>query len=154
MLDDFFKKLKNSFLFSNNNGTTNNVRNNSMNRGIGLGFRNRQRSMLNYKLVSYDQAREMIENNSIVLIDVRSKAEYDVIHVKNSINIPVNDLENEILLYDKLKDMMVYCTTGTRSKNAIQILNSLGYNNIYIWEYAALSNFPFKDMLEYKEKTL
>ncbi len=153
MLDDFFKKLKNSFLFSNN-GPTNNMRSNSVNRGFGMGFRSRQRSMLNYKLVSYDQAKEMIENNEILLIDVRSKAEYDVIHVRNSINIPVNDLENEILLYDKLKNIMVYCTTGTRSKNAIQILNSLGYNNIYIWEYAALSNFPFKEMLEYKEKTL
>ena len=47
---------------------------------------------------------------------------------------------------------MVYCSSGSRSKTAIEILNSLGYLNIYIWEYGALATFPYKNMLEYNGK--
>ena len=27
------------------------------------------------------------------------------------------------------------------------ILNSMGYSNIYIWQYGAITNFPYKDMI-------
>ncbi len=144
MFDDIINKLKNNFSF--NGGKTN-----QGNRRRNFGFSNRFRSQLNYKLISYEQAKNMIENGEALLIDVRSQAEFDNIHIKNAINIPVNNIEQEILSYDKMKSVIVYCATGTRSKNAIQILNSLGYNSIFIWEYASLSNFPYKDMIVYKQ---
>lgn len=110
----------------------------------------RSRSSYNYKLVTFEQARSMIENNRVLLIDVRTSEEYNLMHVKNALNIPLNVIDKEITKYDINQDIMIYCTSGTRSKTAIQILGSLGYNNIYIWEYAALSNFPYKDMIVYK----
>jgi rhodanese-related sulfurtransferase len=116
-------------------------------------FRNnifRSRSSFNYKLVTFEQARTMIENNKLLLIDVRTSEEYNLMHIKNALNIPLNVIEKEIIKYDINQDFMIYCTSGTRSKSAIQLLNNLGYNNIYIWEYAALSNFPYKDMIVYK----
>lgn len=104
-----------------------------------------------YKLVTFDNAREMIENNQVILIDVRSKCEYDLMHIKNAINIPVEQIEQKIFPIEQNKPLMIYCSSGSRSKTAIMILNKLGYNNIYIWEYAALANFPYKNMLEYGE---
>lgn len=108
------------------------------------------RSMLNYKLVSFESAKNMIEKNEVLLIDVRSKEEYDIMHIKNSINIPVNEIESNIVLYPNTQNIMIYCSTGTRSKTAIKLLNMMGYANIYIWEYASLANFPYKNMLVYK----
>ena len=112
---------------------------------------NRNRNMMNYKLVPFEQAKDMVEKQSVVLIDVRTKNEYDLMHVKNAINIPVNEIEQKIFPIEQSKSLMVYCSSGARSKTAIQILNNLGYNNIYIWEYGSLANFPYKDMLVYGE---
>ena len=62
------------------------------------------------------------------------------------------DIEKKIFIYEQNAPIMVYCSSGVRSKNAIEILNSLGYTNIYIWEYGALATFPYKNMLEYNGK--
>ena len=70
-------------------------------------------------------------------------------HIKNAINIPVDEIEKNIFTYDQNTPIMIYCSSGARSKTAMQILNNLGYNNIYIWEYGALATFPYKNMLEY-----
>ena len=109
----------------------------------------RYRSSMNYKLIPIDQAKDMIEKNTVLLMDVRTSNEYDLMHIKNAINIPVNEIEQKILQVEQDKPLMVYCSSGARSKTAIQILNNLGYNNIYIWEYGALATFPYKNMLEY-----
>lgn len=112
--------------------------------------RNRcQNRNLIYNLITYEVAREMIENNENILIDVRTKREYDIMHIKNAINIPVEQLricENE---YKDKKGIIIYCSSGIRTKEAIRILNNFGYLNIYIWEYGSLSNFPYKDMFKF-----
>lgn len=136
-------------LFGNNKGSSR-----GNNRGSifkKFTYSNRSACNLSYKLISFDEAKNMIENDSVILIDVRSESEYNIMHLKNAINIPVADIEKKIFIYEQTKPIMVYCSTGTRSKTAIINLNSLGYNNIYIWEYAALATFPYKNMLIYNK---
>ena len=139
-----FDNIINS-LFRNNNGAN---RNNFFKK---FTYLNRSRASLVYKLISFEQAKEMIENQSAVVIDVRSENEFNIMHLKNAINIPVTEIEKEIFIYEQTKPLMIYCSTGTRSKNAIMNLNRLGYNNIYIWEYAALATFPYKNMIIYNK---
>lgn len=105
-----------------------------------------------YNLVSFEQAKNMIESGNINLIDVRTKNEFDFMHIKNAINIPVDEISNRITEIDNGNNIMVYCASGSRSKSAIQVLNNLGYNNIYIWEYGALATFPYRELIEYGEK--
>ena len=123
--------------------------NNNQNRG--RGYQSGFRTSMNYKLIPFDMAKDMIEKNDILLIDVRTTNEYELMHIKNAINIPVNEIEQRILQVEQTHPIMVYCSSGARSKTAIQILNNLGYNNIYIWEYGALATFPYKNMLIYGE---
>lgn len=104
-----------------------------------------------YTLIPFDRAKEMIEKKEALIIDVRSKEEYGVMHIINSTNISLDELTIKIQNVDKNQKIIVYCATGTRSKKAIQLLNSLGYNNIYIWEYASLANFPYKNLIVYKK---
>jgi rhodanese-related sulfurtransferase len=96
----------------------------------------------------------MIENNQVTLIDVRTQNEYELMHIKSAINIPVADIEKKIFIYEQNSPLMLYCSSGVRSKKAIEILNSLGYGNIYIWEYGALATFPYKNMLEYNSNKI
>ena len=101
-----------------------------------------------YNLVSYEKVRDMIYDSDNILIDVRSPNEYNILHVINAVNIPVSKLrfcENE---YKEKKAIILYCSSGIRTKEAIMVLNGMGYTNLYIWEYGSLSNFPYKDMLK------
>lgn len=140
-------------MFSNfmNNLFGNSRNNNKNNFFKKFSYMNRSGYNLVYKLVSFEQAKEMIENEEVILIDVRSENEYNIMHLKNAISIPVSDIEKKIFIYEQTKPLMIYCSTGTRSKTAIMNLNRLGYNNIYIWEYAALATFPYKNMLVYNK---
>lgn len=138
MLDNFRNFMQN-FLGMNNNQNRN------------RSYQNRYRGGMNYKLIPFESAKDMIEKNDVLLVDVRTANEYDLMHIKNAINIPVNEIEQRIFQVESTHPLMVYCSSGARSKTAIQILNNLGYNNIYIWEYGALATFPYKNMLVYGE---
>lgn len=128
---------------------------NQNNRNNGLNFSSRSRNSCRcmYNLVPFEQAKNMIETDNVFLIDVRTKNEYDFMHIKNAVNIPVDELKERVTEIPEEKNIMVYCASGSRSKSAIQILNCLGYsNNIYIWEYGALATFPYRELIEYGEK--
>lgn len=69
---------------------------------------------------------KIIAENNYVIIDVRTEKEYNEGHVKGSINIPYDKLEeNETL--DKNKTILVYCKSGNRSKIAYTTLTNMGY---------------------------
>lgn len=101
-----------------------------------------------YNMIYGDELRScVLDTEKNIVIDVRNENEYNSIHVQNAINIPVGNLRNLEREYMNKEKIIIYCSTGTRTKEAIRILNSMGYNNLYIWDYGSISNFPFKDML-------
>lgn len=67
-----------------------------------------------------------------IILDVRSKDEFSGGHIKNSINIPVNQLSNNLSkLNDKNKCIICCCASGMRSGTAKRILESRGYTSVY-----------------------
>ena len=67
-----------------------------------------------------------------IIVDVRSKGEYAGGHVKNSINIPVDQLSaNLSRLKDKNKPIITCCASGMRSSSALTILKNAGYTQVY-----------------------
>ena len=55
-----------------------------------------------------------------IIVDVRSKGEYAGGHVKNSINIPVDQLSaNLSRLKDKNKPIITCCASGMRSSSSV-----------------------------------
>jgi len=81
-----------------------------------------------YETIDTNKALELIENGAIV-IDVRTSEEYNEGHIKGSINIPVDEIEN--ITYGKDETLIVYCATGIRSTNAINKLVDMGYTSLY-----------------------
>ena len=68
-----------------------------------------------------------------VVIDVREPKEFQSGHVGGAFNIPPSQLmQGAPQLSDIPKDsnIIVYCRTGSRSKVAMNTLNTLGYKNI------------------------
>ncbi len=66
------------------------------------------------------------------VVDVRSKGEYAGGHIKNSINIPLDQLAaNLARLKDKKKPIITCCASGMRSSSALMILKNAGYTKVY-----------------------
>ncbi|MBR4904088.1 MAG: rhodanese-like domain-containing protein [Selenomonadaceae bacterium] len=87
-----------------------------------------------YKHLTHDEAQKMIEENpDVILLDVRTREEFEKRHIVNALNIPLNDLRegNFSALPDKDALIMIYCWTGRRAQDAAEILIENDYTNVY-----------------------
>jgi rhodanese-related sulfurtransferase len=91
----------------------------------------------NHETISVDAVTEFVEQNeNVVILDVRTPAEYDISHVPGAININVQD---ELFIdvasrLDSHKTYIVYCTknpVGGRSMTALGKLQELGFRDLY-----------------------
>lgn len=75
--------------------------------------------------------KELIKKGAII-VDVRSNGEFAGGHINGSINIPVDQLVNNLnKLKDKNKPIITCCASGMRSASAKNILLSKGYTEVY-----------------------
>jgi len=65
-----------------------------------------------------------------ILVDVRTKNEYQQGHIPNAINIPLNELDKRVSELPQGKPIVVVCASGNRSKSGASKLVSAGYENI------------------------
>ena len=120
-----------------------------------FGGNNRNRGYRsNVRILPIEEAYRVIKSGNCFLLDVRTEMEYSTIRIKGSVNIPLDKLEKEItsIVSDKSELIIVYCATGARVRRAIQILWSLGYNNVCIWEGAGINTFAFADLIVYSDR--
>lgn len=73
---------------------------------------------------------QLVEQGAVI-IDVRTKAEYQQGHIKGSQNIPLNNLSNHYSKLKKDKPIIICCASGMRSAQAKNILKSNGYTEVY-----------------------
>lgn len=74
---------------------------------------------------------ELVKQGALIL-DVRSKGEFAGGHIKNSLNIPVDQLTNNLSkLKDKDRCIICCCASGMRSGNAKRILEGKGYTAVF-----------------------
>ena len=66
-----------------------------------------------------------------VIIDVRTKAEYQQGHIKGSMNIPLQTLSRQLPKLSKDKPIITCCASGMRSGQAKSILASNGWTEVY-----------------------
>ena len=84
------------------------------------------------KDIGLEEAKQL-QNEGAMLIDVRSPQEFREGHLDGAISIPEYDIKKEFekIVLDKNKNIVVYCSSGGRSKKAQKTLNKLGYQNVY-----------------------
>jgi len=69
--------------------------------------------------------------NGAQVIDVRSKEEFQSGHIKGSVNIPLQSLQNNFSKIKKDKPVITCCASGMRSASAKSLLKSNGYNEVH-----------------------
>lgn len=69
--------------------------------------------------------------NGAQIVDVRTEAEYSGGHIKNSINIPLQNLSKNLDKISKSKPVIVCCASGVRSASAKSILENQKILEVY-----------------------
>jgi CoA-disulfide reductase len=70
---------------------------------------------------------EKIDNEKVILVDVRSKIEYENGSISGAVNIPVDELRNRMKELDKSKEIWLFCQVGLRGYIALRMLTQHGY---------------------------
>lgn len=65
-----------------------------------------------------------------VLIDVRTKSEYEMGTIRGALNIPVDELRERLVEIPKNKDIIIFCQIGLRGYLAHKILTQNGFKNV------------------------
>jgi rhodanese-related sulfurtransferase len=72
-------------------------------------------------------------DRSLVVLDVRTPEEYAAGHLPGAVNIPHGELAARIgeLAGARDRDIVVYCRSGSRSAQALEVLDKAGFKRVF-----------------------
>ena len=88
------------------------------------------------------EAKEKIINDGAILLDVRTKEEYNEKHIDGASLLPLDKIDIDSIsqiVSEKDTPIIVYCRSGNRSQQAREKLIALGYSKVY--DLGAMSNW-------------
>lgn len=90
-----------------------------------------------------NETKEM-DKNEYVILDVRTKPEYDEVRIPGAVLLPLSDIETdaESVLPNKDMKIYVYCRSGSRSRQAAYLLLDMGYKNVY--DFGGIIDYPYE----------
>lgn len=97
-----------------------------------------------YKKISAADAKARMDSgDEIIILDVRTKEEYDAGHIKGAILVPNETIidEQPELLPDLDAEILVYCRSGNRSAQAANKLLAIGYTNVV--DFGGIIDWPY-----------
>lgn len=103
-----------------------------------------------HSLTAEEAKARMDSGDPVVILDVRTQEEYDEAHIENAVLLPNEDIGTEppALLPDLNAELLIYCRSGNRSRQAAEKLLAMGYTQVYDfggikdWPYDTVSSVP------------
>ena len=84
-----------------------------------------------FEMISFDDAKDMIEDESSLIFDIRDEVSYSDSHYPNAIHLSNQNFNKVIEKTDIKKTILVYCYKGISSQNVAQHFCNLGFENVY-----------------------
>jgi rhodanese-related sulfurtransferase len=81
---------------------------------------------------SLNQEVQTLLSKNAIVIDVRTKEEFQMAHYKDALNIPYDEIEKHVKKLEAYKDkpIILYCRSGRRASIAKQTLEKYGFKNV------------------------
>ena len=98
-----------------------------------------------YMNITQEEAKKLMDTEKdYIILDVRTREEYDEKHIPGALLIPVEEIEEQAAekLPNKDQLILVYCRSGNRSKTASEALEKLGYTRIR--EFGGINDWPYE----------
>jgi len=82
-----------------------------------------------HNAISLEELEEMINNENIILLDVRPSIEYEFGHITGSISVPLDKLMSKLKNLSKDKEIIAYCRGPfcVLADDAVKLLSEQGY---------------------------
>ena len=98
-----------------------------------------------YEQITQEAAKEMMDTQEVIILDVREQDEYESGHISGAVLLPVGTIDETTaaqVIPEKDATVLVYCRSGNRSKTASAALADFGYTNIY--EFGGINTWPYE----------
>jgi len=82
--------------------------------------------------IGMEKALSLIKDEKVIILDVRSREEIDMLDHKFALSIPLNELPDRLDELSKDKMIAIFCTSGTRSTIASIYLQVNGFEQVKI----------------------
>lgn len=96
-----------------------------------------------YKKITAEEAKDMMDDSTVIIVDVRTLEEYTESHIPGAVLVPNESISDT--LPDQLPDtdaqILVYCRTGNRSAQAAKKLIAFGY--MYVYDFGGIIDWPY-----------
>ena len=100
---------------------------------------------ISYQQITQEAAKYMMDQQDVIVLDVREQEEYDSGHIPGAVLLPVNAIGEDsaaAVIPEKDSVVLVYCRSGNRSKTASKGLAELGYTQVY--EFGGIQTWPYE----------
>jgi len=83
--------------------------------------------------LSVSEFSNKVAEAGVITLDVRTPGEFNEGHIAGAllVDFQSGNFENEIASLDKSKTYAVYCRSGSRSGQAVNVMREAGFTNIY-----------------------
>jgi len=86
-------------------------------------------------LTSVEDVQSIVEAppEGLVVLDIRTPEEFAAGHLAGAINIDyyASDFEQQLGELDRDVPYVMYCNSGNRSSNALPVMDSIGFSEVY-----------------------
>lgn len=86
---------------------------------------------IGFKDVSVEEAKKLIDNGEVTVLDVRTPEEYEEGHIPGSMLIPLQELGERLDELDEEEPYLIVCRSGNRSAEASELLIGEGFPDVY-----------------------
>ena len=83
-----------------------------------------------YQVVDTNGAVSLMDDDKLIIIDVREEKERKAGFLSNDLNIPMGQVKAKMDSLDKSKNILVYCKSGTRSDRIADILSKNDFQKV------------------------
>ena len=83
-----------------------------------------------YQVVDTNGAVSLMDDDELIIIDVREEKERKAGFLSNDLNIPMGQVKAKMDTLDKSKNILVYCKSGTRSDRIADILSKNDFQKV------------------------
>jgi len=97
-----------------------------------------------HKITAEEAKARMDSGDTIIVLDVRTREEYDTGHIAGAVLLPnetILDTQPDVLP-DLDAEILVYCRSGNRSAQAANKLVAMGYTNVY--DFGGIIDWPYE----------
>lgn len=97
-----------------------------------------------HKITAAEAKQKMAANPQAVVLDVRNADEYREKHIPQAVLLPLAEVKEKAsaVLPDKNAEILVYCRSGNRSRQAGVLLAEMGYASVY--DFGGIQDWPYE----------